>query len=89
MKADSKQPCDFHSHYFIAFSMGGARSRSPQLIFVSLGTPEKPLKSWAIEIEQMIPSARARAAFGPYCVTPEGSLRLPLEMVRREDPLTA
>lgn len=44
------------------------------------------MQSWATEIEQMTPSARARATFGPYCVTPEGSLRLPLEMLRRDAP---
>jgi FRG domain len=44
------------------------------------------VQSWAIAIEQMPPAARAKAAFGPYLVTPEGSLRLPLEMLRVDGP---
>lgn len=34
----------------------------------------------------MAGQARGRATFGPYLVTPEGSLRLPLEMLRVDGP---
>ena len=43
--------------------------------------------SWAVEIERMPPLDRANAGkFHPYCVTPDGSLRLPLEMPRLNGP---
>ena len=44
------------------------------------------MQSWAVEIERMTTAARANAAFGPYCVTPKGSLLLPLEIPRVEKP---
>ncbi len=43
--------------------------------------------TWAVEIERMSPPKRANAGrFHPYCVTPEGSLRLPLEIPRINGP---
>jgi len=44
------------------------------------------MSSWALEVERMAPEARRNATFGPYLVTPEGSLRLPLEMSRVSGP---
>ena len=42
---------------------------------------------WAVDIERMSPYERAKTTrFSPYCVTPEGSLRLPFEDIRREGP---
>ena len=38
--------------------------------------------SWATLIANMNPWERANASFGPYCVTPRGSLRLPIETLR-------
>ena len=43
--------------------------------------------AWAVEIERMTPSERAHASkFSPYCLTPSGSLRLPLEEIRASGP---
>lgn len=42
---------------------------------------------WAVEIQRMTPSERANTRrFSPYCVTPDGALRLPFEDIRRKGP---
>lgn len=44
------------------------------------------MSSWAVEIEKLSSAERKQAKFGPYLVTPEGSLRLPIEMLRVSGP---
>ena len=40
------------------------------------------MSSWAGEIEKLSAAGRGQAKFGPYLVTTEGALRLPIEMLR-------
>jgi hypothetical protein len=40
------------------------------------------MSSWAVEIEKLSAAGRGQAKFGPYLVTTEGALRLPIEMLR-------